>query len=161
MWVGAVRVFETIIPRGEILWGFYGIVPVLVIHPRVKSMVWVCAITVFKKWMPRGEGFVRVVCIVPHVNYTSHSGKHDVGGGNHGANLAERFLRGNKNNFCSSNHQFLCNVDAKNSFAHLDHWFYASNQPPSVMIQISNFGEDEIVSTFYACSLQFYALFPC
>ena len=77
------------------------IVPVLVIHPPVERMVWVCAITVFKKLIPRGEGFVRVVCIVHHVNYTPHSGKHDVGGGNHdcvryNVHLAERFLRGNK-----------------------------------------------------------------
>ena len=72
------------------------IVPVLVIHPPVESMVWVCAITVFKKLIPRGEGFVRVVCIVPHV-----SAKQDVGGGNHdcvryNVHLAERFLRGKK-----------------------------------------------------------------
>jgi len=62
-----------------------------------------------------------VLCIISMLIIHPYSGKHDVGGGNHGANLAERFLRGNKNNFCSSNHQFLCNVDAKNSFAHLDH----------------------------------------
>jgi len=77
------------------------IVPVLVIHPPVESMVWVCAITVFKKLIPRGEGFVRVVCIVPHVNYTPHSGKHNVGGGNHdciryNVHITERFLCGNK-----------------------------------------------------------------
>ena len=41
----------------------------------------------------------------------------------------------------------------KNSAAHLDHWFYASNRPSRAMIQILNFGEDEIVSMFYACDL--------
>ena len=77
------------------------LVPVLVIHPLVESIVSVCAIMIFKKIIPRGVGFVRVICIVPHVNYTPHSGKHDVGGGNHdcvryNVHLAERFLRGNK-----------------------------------------------------------------
>ena len=43
---------------------------------------------------------------------------------------------------------------------HLDHWFYASNQAPSAMIQISNFGEDEIVSMFYAWGLYVLCMVP-
>ena len=99
------------------------IVPVLVIHPPVESTVWVCAIKVFKKLIPRGEGFVRVVCIVPHVNYTPHSGKHDVGGGTHdcvryNVHLAERFLCSNKLIFI---HPTTNLYGAKNFSAHLDH----------------------------------------
>ena len=65
-----------------------------------------------------------VLCIVPMFTHPN-IGKHDAGGGNHGyvrwnVHLVERFLHGNKINFYSFDHQFLCNVDAKNFSAHLD-----------------------------------------
>ena len=50
-----------------------------------------------------------ILCIVPMLNIHPHSGKHDVGGGNHdcirwNVHLAERFLHGNIINFYSCNH---------------------------------------------------------
>jgi len=39
-------------------------------------------------------------------------------------------------------------------------WFYASNWPSRVMIKISNFGEDKIVSMFYACGLHILCIVP-
>jgi hypothetical protein len=84
-----------------------------------------------------------VLCIVrSHVNHTTPIVKtHDVGGGNHccvrwNVHLVEIFLRGNKINFYSSNHSFICNVGAKNLSAHHDQWFYVSNLPSRVMMLV-------------------------
>ena len=64
--------------------------------------------------------------------------------------LAERFLHGNKLIFI---HPTTNLYGRQKKFAHLDHWFYASNRPSYAMIQILNFGEDEIVFKFYAYGL--------
>ena len=42
-------------------------------------------------------------------------------------------------------------MGTKNFSVHLDHRFHAPNRPYRAMIQISNFGEDEVVSMF-VCS---------
>jgi hypothetical protein len=52
---------------------------------------------------------LHVLCIVPMLIIHPHSGKHDIGGGNHGCvrlnvHLTESFLGGNKIIFYSSNH---------------------------------------------------------
>ena len=62
---------------------------------------------------------LHVLCIVRILIIHPHSGKHDVGGGNHccvrwNVHLMERVLCGNKINFYSSNNIFLCNIGAKN-----------------------------------------------
>ena len=103
-----------------------------------------------------------------HGNYTPHSGKHDVGGGNHdcvryNVYFAERFLRSNKLIFIHPTTNLYATSAPKtfdHSSAHFDHRFYAPNRLYHAMIQISNFGEDEIVSMFYACGLHLLYIAP-
>ena len=89
---------------------------------------------------------LHVLCIVPMLIIHPHILKHYVGGGNHCC------LRWNV--------RIYMQRGTRNLSAHLDHWFYASNQPSRAMIQISNFREDKIVSMFYACGLYVLCIVP-
>jgi hypothetical protein len=98
-------------PRGKHGVRFLCTVALLNKRILVKSMVWVWVVMVLVIIGPLLQ-VGRVLCVFMHclyVNYTSHSGKHDVVTDNHGCvrwnvHLMEMFLGGNKLNFYSANH---------------------------------------------------------